>query len=219
MMYPDVAIVDPSLTQSMPKNVTAFTGMDALTQLIESFVSKSANPYTDALCKDGIARISRSFKSAFDNGEDLNARTDISLAALFSGIALANAKLGAVHGIAGPMGGMIKAPHGLICARLLALVMEENVKQLRKNDSHSSALIKFQEVAGLLTADKEAAIEDGTEWIRDLVKYMKIPCLSDFGLDRAVCRSLGDKALKTSSIKGNPVELTREQITAILEKR
>ncbi|MFO7750385.1 MAG: iron-containing alcohol dehydrogenase, partial [Desulfobacteraceae bacterium] len=219
MMYPDVALVDPCLTRFMPGDVTAFTGMDALTQLIEAFVSRFSNPYTDALCREGIARSARSLSSAVGNGQDLNAREDLSLAALFSGIALANAKLGAVHGIAGPMGGMISAPHGLICAVLLAPVMAENVRQLEKRTSpdSSAALAKFGEVAGILTGNSRAGIEQGAGWIRGLVAEMDLPSLSQFGLEPAVCRAVSRKALQASSMKGNPVDLDEKGITSLLE--
>jgi len=218
MMYPDVALVDPCLARFMPGDVTAFTGMDSLTQLIEAFVSRFSNPYTDALCREGMARSARSLRRALSNGQDLDAREDLSMAALFSGIALANAKLGAVHGIAGPMGGMISAPHGLICAVLLAPVMAENVRQLEQSGiPDSSTLAKFGEVAAILTGNSQAGVEQGCGWIRELVVEMDLPSLSRFGLDRAVCRAVSHKALQASSMKGNPVDLDEKAMAALLE--
>ncbi len=126
-MLPRLAVVDPQLTCDLPRAITASTGMDALTQLIEPFVSHKSNPLTDAICREGVWRVTRSLTAACENGSDLSAREDMSLASLFGGLALANAKLGAVHGIAGPLGGMFTAPHGATCAALLPHVMAVNV--------------------------------------------------------------------------------------------
>ena len=130
LMLPRWAIVDPLLTHSMPPELTASTGLDALTQLIEAFVSNKANPLTDGVCREGLQRAGRSLRRAFEDGDDADAREDMSLASLFSGMALANAKLGAVHGFAGPLGGMTTAPHGVICGKLLPYVMQANVRAL-----------------------------------------------------------------------------------------
>ncbi|MDH3346115.1 MAG: iron-containing alcohol dehydrogenase, partial [Kiritimatiellaceae bacterium] len=113
-MIPDLAIVDPECTCSMPPAVTASTGLDALTQLLEAFISKKANPMTDGLCREGLPRAVRSLRRAFENGDDLVAREEMAAASLFGGLALANAGLGAVHGFAGPLGGMFNAPHGMV---------------------------------------------------------------------------------------------------------
>ena len=131
LMLPRWAIVDPLLTHSMPPELTASTGLDALTQLIEAFVSNKANPLTDGVCREGLQRAGRSLRRAFEDGSDAEAREDMSLASLFSGMALANAKLGAVHGFAGPLGGMTDAPHGVICGKLLPYVMQANVRALQ----------------------------------------------------------------------------------------
>lgn len=131
LMLPEVAIVDPELTRDLPPALTASTGLDALTQLIEPLVSCRTNPLTDALCRSGIQRAARSLRRAVEHGEDLVAREDMSLASLFSGLALANAALGAVHGLTGPLGGMFEASHGALCASLLPAVMEANVRALR----------------------------------------------------------------------------------------
>src|SRR5215213_8761925 len=131
LMLPRVALVDPELTFDLPPALTASTGMDALTQLIEPFVSKRSNPMTDALCREGLSRVARSLRRAVENGRDTNARHDMALGSLFGGLALANAGLGAVHGFAGPIGGMFSAPHGAVCAALLPFVMAANLKALR----------------------------------------------------------------------------------------
>lgn len=131
MMLPSLAIVDPELTYGLPPEITASSGLDALTQLIEPFVSVKANPMTDAICREGIRHAAKSLRTVYHNGADASAREGMSLASLFGGLALANAALGAVHGFAGPLGGMLNAPHGAICAKLLPLVMEVNIKVLR----------------------------------------------------------------------------------------
>jgi len=216
MMIAPLVIVDPELTYSLPSSVTASTGLDALTQLIEPYVSIKANPLTDSLCREGIRRVSRSLLRVYENGNDQRAREDMSLAALFGGLALSNAKLGAVHGIAGPMGGMIKAPHGGICACLLPHVMEVNIKALQERLPHSEALDRYDEIAKLLTGDKGADAQNGVEWVRDLCRSLKIPSLSRYGLHKTDFPILVEKAQRASSMKGNPINLTSAEINEIL---
>ena len=110
-----IALVDPDLTLDLPPAVTAATGMDALTQLLEAYVCTRANPMTDALCRAGLPRVAKALPAVWKNPRDTAAREDLSLAALWSGVALANAGLGAVHGFAGPIGGVLSAPHGAVC--------------------------------------------------------------------------------------------------------
>ncbi|MHC4355845.1 MAG: iron-containing alcohol dehydrogenase, partial [Planctomycetota bacterium] len=156
LMLPRVALVDPELTHSMPPSVTASTGLDALTQLIEVYVSNQANPLTDGICREGLIRAGRSLRRAYEDGDDTAAREDMALASLFGGLGLANAKLGAVHGFAGPLGGMFPAPHGVICARLLPFVMETHVRALLDRQPDSPAVVRFDEVARLLTGKATA---------------------------------------------------------------
>ena len=152
LMLPRVALVDPELTYGLPPAITASTGLDALTQLIEPFVSIRANPLTDAICRDGMRRAARSLRRAYEEGTMLPpARTWP--ASLFGGLALANAGLGAVHGFAGPLGGLFPAPHGVICARLLPLIVEANVRALQERKPNTSVLQRYAEVARL-TADR-----------------------------------------------------------------
>lgn len=215
-MIPNIAIVDPLLTHTMPPEVTASTGMDALTQLIEPFVSDRSNPLTDGLCREGIRRAARSFKAAFQDGTDGHARADMALASLFGGLALANAKLGAVHGIAGPMGGMIPAPHGVACARLLAPVMEANVRALQDRDPKSPLLVRFHETGRMLTGDPGAGAMDAVRWIRNLTGFLSLPRLSDFGLTREMFPDLIAKSRRASSMKGNPVRLEEAELEDVL---
>jgi len=216
-MAPDVAIVDPELSVSASPFVTASSGMDALTQLMEAFISRFANPLTDALCREGIKKVAVSLKAAHDRGDDLTARENMSLAALFSGIALANAKLGVVHGIAGPMGGMIPAPHGVICARLLGPCMAMNLVESERQGFHH-VIKKFGEVAFLLTGNAAAIPEDAVEWINKMTQYLPLPALSHYGLNEIHCGQLSTQALKSSSMKGNPVPLTEKNLFDILSK-
>lgn len=217
-MLPRVALVDPELTWDLPPAITASTGLDALTQLIEPYVCSRANPMADALCRDGIPRIARSLRRAYENGRDAAAREEMSLASLFGGLALANAGLGAVHGLAGPIGGMFPAPHGAVCAALLPHVMAENWRALQQRQPASHALHRYEEVARWLTANENACAEDGIAWIRQLVAGLQIPRLATYGLSSAHTAELVEKAAKASSMKANPIPLTSEELSRILER-
>ncbi|HXT39521.1 MAG TPA: iron-containing alcohol dehydrogenase, partial [Candidatus Angelobacter sp.] len=161
LMLPRVALVDPELTYNLPPAITASTGLDALTQLIEPYVSCRANPLTDAICTEGIRRAARSLRHAFDNGADKAAREDMALASLFGGLALANAGLGAVHGFAASIGGMFPAPHGAVCAALLPHVMQANLIALHERDPRAEAVRRYVEVARLLTGSERAGAAEG----------------------------------------------------------
>jgi len=218
LMFPKVALVDPELTWSMPAAVTASTGLDALTQLLEAYVSIKANPLTDGICLQGLKRAARSLKKAYQNGSDAQAREDMSLASLFGGLALANAKLGAVHGFAGPLGGMIHAPHGAICASLLPYVVRMNVKALTERAPQSQALERFNETAQILTGNTSADSLDAVAWIADLCKQLNVPGLSELGLSKDDFEAAVEKAQKASSMKGNPITLKPEELLKILEQ-
>lgn len=208
-MLPAVALVDPELTLDLPPAITAATGMDALSQLIEPFVSVRANPMTDTLCRDGITRIARSIRVAFADGKNIAARTDMALGALFGGMALANAGLGAVHGFAAPIGGMFPAPHGAVCAALLAPVMDMNARA-------PSCRARYEEIASLVTDRSGATISKGVAWLRQLTADLGIPSLRSYGITEADVPMLCEKAAVASSMKANPVALTREELAAIL---
>jgi len=216
LMLPAIALVDPELTYDLPPALTATTGLDALTQVIEPFVSRRANPLTDGLCREGMGRVARSLRRAFDDADPV-AREDMSLASLFSGLALANAGLGAVHGLAGPLGGMITAPHGALCAALLPAVVHINLEALRRRNPDSPAVDRYEQVARLLTGDQAAKAEDAPPWLRDLVADLQIPRLREHGLDAKQIPELVRKSQTASSMKGNPVELTTEELQEIVE--
>jgi len=217
-MLPDIALIDPELTFSMPPEITGFTGMDALTQVIEPYVSKKSNPFTDSICREGMRRASNSLLLAYFNGDNLTARTDMSITSMFGGLALANSKLGAVHGIAGPFGGMFHAAHGAICARLLPYVMQENIHALQNREPQNEARYKYDEIARLLTSNSNATAMDGVDWIFELINSLKIPPLSIYGFSESELPGMIKKAKNASSMKGNPIQLTDEELENILTK-
>lgn len=217
-LLPRLALVDPELTLDLPPALTAATGLDALTQLIEPYVCTRANPLVDALCVEGIRRAARSLRRAVENGRDLEARSDLALASLFSGLALANAGLGAVHGFAAPIGGMFPAPHGAVCAALLPHVMAANLRALRARVPGSPALERYAEIGRLLTGRPQAGAEDGVVWVQDLVAALDIPPLRTYGLTEADVPAVVEKAMQASSMKANPVPLTRNELAALLRR-
>ena len=218
MMLPSIALVDPELTYSLPPAITASSGLDALTQLIEPFVSIKANPMTDAICREGMRHAVESLRQVYENGADVLAREGMSLASLFGGLAMANAALGAVHGFAGPLGGMLHAPHGAICARLLPLVMEANIKALESRHAGHVAIEKYIEIAQIVTGDKNASAQDGVKWVSDLVSELNIPPLSAHGMSESHIPEAVEKTLNASSFKGNPIALNEGELREILEK-
>jgi alcohol dehydrogenase class IV len=218
LMLPSVALVDPELTYSLPPAITASTGLDALTQLIEPFVSVKANPLTDSICREGIRHAARSLRRAYENGADKDAREGMSLASLFGGMALANSALGAVHGFAGPLGGMLHASHGAICARLLPLVMDANLKAMNARESNHPAMARYAEIAQILTGDRNAIASDGVQWVSDLVRDLNIPALSVYGMTRERFSEAVEKTMKASSTKGNPIVLNEGELNEILAR-
>jgi alcohol dehydrogenase class IV len=208
-----LAIVDPELTLSLPPDFTAYTGMDALTQLIEPFVSNAASPFTDGVCREGFPRVARSLARAYRDGADLGAREEMALAALFGGIALANARLGTVHGFASVLGGMTGHAHGAICARLLPFVMEANICAI---DARGDPTIN-QRYIEIARSDPGADARDGVSWVRGLCAEMKIPPLQVTGLSSTDSSRLIPLVQRASSTQGNPVKLSDEELRGILE--
>lgn len=216
-LLPRIAIVDPTLTIDLPCSVTASTGLDALTQLIEPYVSIRANPVTDGLCIEGMRRVARSLRRAYERGQDLAAREDMALASLFGGLSLANAGLGAVHGFAAPIGGMFHAPHGAICAALLPHVMRVNLRALRGRLPDSDSLRRYDSVAKILTGSNEATAIDGVNWVSELCKAVQVPGLRAYGVTVRDSSALVAKAAKASSMKANPIVLTEDELTEALQ--
>jgi alcohol dehydrogenase class IV len=216
LMLPRVAVVDPELTYGLPPEVTAFTGLDALTQLIEPYVSVRANPLVDAICVAGIERIAGALRRAYHNGADRDARRDMALASLFGGLALANAGLGVVHGFAAPLGGQWQAPHGALCAALLPHGMAANVAGLLARAPQHPALERYSAIARLLTGRSDASVEDGINWVRVLCAELNIPALGAWGVTEADLPGVAEKAAKASSMQANPLPLTEEELIAVV---
>ena len=215
-MLPAVALVDPLLTLSCPPAVTASSGLDAITQCLEPYVSPRATPATDALAAEGLRRGARALRRAYDDGGDTKAREEMSLCSLFGGIALANAKLGAVHGLAGVLGGMVDAPHGAVCATLLAPVVEANVRALRDREPRSPALVRYTHVARLLTGREDVVIEDALAWLRKTTAALHVPPLGAVGLRPEQHAEVAEKAARSSSMQGNPIALSDDELRQIL---
>ena len=244
-MLAKIALVDPELTCDLPPAVTARTGMDALTQLIEPFVCLRANPMTDGLCVEGMHRAVRSLRIAFHDGQNKSAREDMALASLLGGLALANAGLGAVHGFAGPIGGIFpNAPHGAICAALLPHVMGANIRALRQSlaerqlrptaedtqrlaarerrptagDERSRALGRYDRIAKICTGHDHATADAGVDWVRRLIAELQIPGLGTYGIKSEHIDELVKKATQASSMKANPIPLTSEELAETLRQ-
>jgi alcohol dehydrogenase class IV len=216
-MLPKIALVDPELTLELPPQITATTGMDAFVQVIEPYVCNSPNPMVDMFCRDAIPRASANLLNAFRDGSNLVARENMAWVSLMGGLSLANAKLGAVHGFAGPIGGMFHAPHGAICASLLPAVMRINVENLKKINEDSPSLKRFREIAVWVTGDINADIDEGVQFIENLCKDLKIPRLHEMGISENDFSTIVEKSKNSSSMKGNPIQLPDEELTRILE--
>jgi len=217
-MLPRLALVDPELALGLPPAVTASTGLDALTQVIEPYVSLRANAMTDLFCVEGTRRAGRALPRAWENGADLEARTDMAWAALLGGLALANAGLGAVHGFAAPIGGMFPAPHGAVCAALLPHAMAINVEALRARDAGGAALARYEEVARMLTGRPQATADDGLDWVAALCRKLEIPPLRTYGIRDTDIPALVEKAARASSMKGNPIALDGAELREIVAR-
>lgn len=215
-MLARLAVVDPELTFDLPPAVTASTGLDALTQLVEPYVSSRANAMVDLFAVEGMRRAARALPRAFEDGRDQAARTDMAFASLLGGLSLANAGLGAAHGFAAPVGGMFPAPHGAVCAALLPHVMAVNIRALRARAPESHTLRRYEEVARLLTGNPAATPEDGARWVDDLRRRLQIPQLGRYGITSRDVAVLVANAAQASSMKANPITLTTGELTEIL---
>lgn len=217
-MIPAVAIVDPILTISGPPAVTASSGLDALTQCIEPFTSGKANALTDILAQEGLRRAAHGLREAYADGSNRQARENMAFASLLGGLSLANAKLGAAHGIAAPVGGMTGAPHGNVCAAVLAQCCEANIKAMKERDPDNPAIARYDIVGQLLTGNPNASAEDGVEWIRETVSMLGVGGLASLGLTKDQLDAATKAAMNASSMKGNPIVLTYDEVHAILTK-
>jgi len=216
---PDVALVDPELTMSCSQQQTALSGMDAFTQLLESFLSASNNSFTDALALEGIMHIKKSLKSAVSDGHDPEARAGMSYAALLSGITLANAGLGLVHGFASSIGGLKDIPHGVICGTMMGIVNRYTVEKLLKSNESSTALQKYIKLGKMLSEDDGRSDVDYAffvaNYIESLVEELNIPTLGYYGLSAEDIARIA----QTTDHKNNPVIFTSEELSEMVSKR
>jgi alcohol dehydrogenase class IV len=219
LLLPKVALVDPDLLVGVPKPTIAASGMDALSQLIEPLLSQRANPFTDALAREGIRRSARSLRRAYDEGmEDPGVREDLGMASLFSGICLANSGLGAVHGLAAAAGARLSAPHGAVCAAVLAAAIDVNLRALRDRAPDHQAVQRITEVATLFTGRPDATAEDAIFWLQELTAVLSIPGLASYGLAEAEIDAVVAAAQKASSMRGNPIELGDQEVSEIVTR-
>jgi alcohol dehydrogenase class IV len=208
-MLPALALVDPELTMACPPAVTAHAGLDALVQCIEPFVSPFTNPLVDGFCREGIRRAASGLRRAYAQPDDIEARSDVSLCALLSGLALANGKLGAAHGLAGPLGGYLGAPHGAITAAVMVAVSEHNLA-----NAGAAAVARYAEVGELLTGRRDPRAF--LDWWAQTAAELGVPGLASLGLDSDGIEPVAEAASKASSTKGNPVAMTTAGLAAIL---
>ena len=219
LMLPRIAVVDPDLLAGLPGATIAASGMDALSQLLEPLLSARANPFTDALARDGIRRSARSLRRAYTEGlADPDVREDLALASLFGGLCLANSGLGAVHGLAAAAGARLSAPHGAVCAAVLAAAVELNLRALRDRAPDHPALPRLTEVATLLTGRTDARPEDGIAWLQELTTALSIPGLASYGLDEGEIAAVVAAAQQASSMRANPIALTDAEVSEIVTR-
>lgn len=215
-ILPDAAIVDPELTYDTPAEITARGAMETYTHLMESYVCGDPNPLTDMICSEGLKRLARSVMRAYKDN-DFEARSDLSFASTLGGMAISNAKLGAAHGLASSLGGKIEAPHSIITARLAPFVMEENIKSA-KLEGREDILARYTDIARIVTSDPKAEYSDSVAWTQMVLEQLALPNLSDFGICRTSFRKVAQDALKSASIKGNPLPLNEERLIVILKQ-
>ncbi len=218
-LVPDFAIIDPELMVSCPREVTAASGLDALTQLIESFVSTGASPLTDALAFSGLEKVKESLLPACSSGSaDVAHRGAMAYGALMSGIALANAGLGVVHGLASPLGSIFGIPHGVVCGTLLAAAVKATVRKIIDVDD-AAGLRKYARVGSLFTdcdiREKGQCCVRLVDHLEELVDSLEMPPLSKYGVrEEHFARIIAE-----GGNKNNPVPLDREETAALLRSR
>jgi alcohol dehydrogenase class IV len=213
-LVPAAAVVDPELTLGCPPAVTAAAGLDALTQCLEPFVSPQANPVTDGLAREGLAAAATGLRRAYADGTDLDARRAMALCGLLGGMALANAKLGAVHGFAGVVGGRAALPHGYACAALLVPVTAANIRALSRRQPGHPALDRYREAARILTGRPDATVEDGLAWLAATVAELGGRGLAAAGLGPEDAEPVVAATARASSTRGNPIELSGPELHA-----
>ncbi len=219
LMFAKVALVDPDLTLDLPREVTVNTGLDAVMQVIEPYICTRANAFTDAFCSEGMKRIAASLSRAVRDGRDQGARESMSFGSLLGGLALANAGLGVVHGFAAPLGGMLEAPHGALCAEVLPHAISVNIRALRGRAAGGESLERYREAARLLTARVNVEAKDCARYVAELCQQLSVPSLRTYGLTAEQIPEVVEKVAKASSTKSNPIQLTAEGLLRSLSGR
>jgi len=218
-IVPDIALVDPELTLNCPPDITAASGMDCFTQLTEAYLSDKSNQYTDALATEGLRSVKDSLVKSYIDGGNIEARAGMSFAALTSGICLANAGLGVVHGFASSIGGMYNIPHGLICGTLMAISNKINVRELRRKNVNNGALKKYSVLGEIFLEEKgkteDYYIDGFIQYLTDLTAELNLQGLKKYGLEEQNIKSI----CSNTEPKNNPVKLSFEDLTEILQTR
>jgi alcohol dehydrogenase len=229
-LVPSDAIVDPDLLATAPPSLIAANGLDALTQLLEAFTSQRATPVTDALARSGLTAVRGSLMAWYGEPTGLEApaaRARMAYAALLSGICLANAGLGAVHGLASPLGALLPIPHGIACGAILWQTVAANIAALEARAPGSPALARYAEAGRTLCADQRtlddrSSAGDGAArtalvaTLRDMVERLEVPGLATFGMrPELIAAVVADSP--GSSMQTNPVALSDEELGGILE--
>lgn len=218
---PDVALIDPELALSCPPDVAAACSVDAFTQLLESYTSTKATPMTDALAVSGLEKVRDNLiPSCTDAAGDIRVRGAMAYAGLLSGMTLANAGLGIIHGLAGPIGGYFDIPHGVICGTLAAPAIEANVAALKEGDELGSpGLEKYADAGRILSddprADQDRALKALMDKVREWTEILKLPRLGKYGVKESDL----DKIVAGAGNKNNPVKLDKERIRRMLLSR
>jgi alcohol dehydrogenase class IV len=218
-LVPDIAIVDPELALSCPPELTAASGMDAFTQLIESYLSVKSNPATDALAMEGISKVHSCLIRAVTSGDDIEARSGMAFAALLSGITLANAGLGLIHGYASSVGGYFSIPHGMICGTMMGVVNRYNIDALIQQKSTSHAHEKYTLLGKLLSARNDKTSQWYMKYVADyldeLTDKLHLKHLGEFGITTADL----DRIAGSTDHKNNPVKFEKERLVEMLKER
>jgi alcohol dehydrogenase class IV len=218
-LVPDVALVDPLLSLSCPPAATAASGMDALTQLIESYLSVKSGPVTDALALEGIVQIHHHLIAAWENGENLNARSGMAYAAMLSGITLANAGLGLIHGFASSVGASFEIPHGVVCGTMMAVVNRYNIRTILSGDERSSLTKKYvfmgKIFSGIEARKNEWYLNFAADYLDQLTTRLQIPKLGRYGVTVADL----EKIAAVTDHKSNPVHFEQDQLVDMLRER
>jgi len=216
---PDIALVDPELTLGCPGGITAASGMDCFTQLTEAYLSFKSNEYTDALTLEGLKAVKSSLLAVCRDGTDINARTGMSFAALTSGICLANAGLGVVHGFASSIGGLYDIPHGILCGTLMAPANELTVKKLKKGYGNQEALAKYIQLGELFLdvrgKSEDYYIDGFVGYLHHLTEELQLPGLKKFGIKENDM----ERICRITDCKNNPVKLDTSDLMEILLER